>query len=220
MKVIVLVSTLLFLSSLCSPLEAEDGWHSGVVVLKNHEVINGELKHDWRHNVIQVKRGERTEAYSAFQVALFYFHDERLKAVRKYVSLPFEARSHAFVDVFFEEVIRGEMSMLRKENPGYNWNQPTPDRDIYTTSGKIIDDYNYHHALSFDYFYSVKGRLMPMEDFEDELMASLSHSETDRISRFIAQNSIDLSKVGDQVRVIRFYNKSRSSSQRIFLETL
>lgn len=220
MKVIVLVSTLLFLSSLCSSLKAEDGWHSGVVVLKNHEVINGELKHDWRHNVIQVKRDDRTEAYSAFQVALFYFHDERLKAVRKYVSLPYEARPHAFVDVFFEEVVRGEISMLRKENPGYNWNQQAPDRDIYTPSGKIIDDYNYHYALSFDYFYSVKGRLMPMEDFREEFMASLSHTEVDRINHFIAENSIDLSKVADQVRVIRFYNKSRPSSQSISLETL
>ncbi|GEM_PF-3057215 len=193
---------------------AEDGWYEGVAVLKDHSVINGELRLNPALNILQVKSDGKMLALPAFKVDLFYINDTQFNMVRKYLSMPYNFRNDLNADVFFEQVLNGKVKLLRKERSDFSVEDLTLERDVYTSSGILISDSKYQHVMSFNYFFKIGDRIFTSAHFEKIFLNGLNSEEFKKVDNFIAQNSLNINDLADQMQIIEFYNDDKLNKNR------
>lgn len=202
-------------SMMYSRVIAENRWSNGVVVLKDHTVINGEIKLNPKLNLLQLKNEAGLLTFTAFQVDLFYFHDEEFQVIRKYISSRYEEKNRFYRDVFFEEIIKGEVSLLRREKTVFSGTSEVLEEEVYSANGYVVDDFQYQHAMSFDYFYKSKDLVIPVERFSNDLLQELDISSRGQLRKFIEGENLNVHKFCDQIELIKFYNKNEESFEEL-----
>lgn len=193
---------------------AEGKWHQGVVILKTDKVLTGEVNYNGQLSIIRLKDGDRIKSFSAFQVAAFNFHDEELGLVRKFISIPFKLSDSRFSDTFFEQIIKGEVSLLRKKKSFHNETPHTEDQ-VYSVNGYTINNFQYQHAMSFDYYFEKDGHVVHSDRFKRMLLPVLISPDSE-LSRFIDEKRLNVHKVYDQILIVKHYNELRKNEPEIF----
>lgn len=203
--------TVLFMLIAFSAL-ADNEWFDGVVVLKDDQVLIGQVKHNSQLNIVQVKDDEKMKTFSAYQVAKFSFNDTQLGFIRRFVSVPYEQESKNFSDAFFEVIIQGEIRLLRRAKAYVNGDVANESQEVYNVNGYTINNFQYQHAMSFDYFFQVDGQVVPSDKFKRMLLPDIRDSYNNAVAQFIDDNHLNIHKIYDQVLIIRYYNKIYSSN--------
>lgn len=210
-KSVFLLAFLFFFSFSAS---AEKKWNDGVVVLKDNTVLTGELLMDSDLNLLQVKHEGKVQTFAAYKVELFYFYDQDLAVLRKHISLPYSINGNIFKNVFYEEIIKGEISLLRKES--FNTSETTLEENVYTSQGHMIDNNRFQEILSYDYFYSLDNEIVHSKKFEKDLFPLLEvNFNNEGLKNHISQNNLRTYKLYDQIQIIKYLNESFTPDKQL-----
>lgn len=92
-----------------------DSWYLGKIKLKDSTTLSGRINYQLKYNVLMHKSQGQTKTYTANIVDYFEVQDKDFKKVKRYHSIPVKIRENKVIPEFFEVVIRGNMTLLKRE---------------------------------------------------------------------------------------------------------
>ena len=199
----------LFLTAVAINCQAKEMWYEGVIILKNNEVHVGQVAMHQKHDIVNLKQGDRQFSFSAYQVASFCIHDEEFGIVRKFKSFPYEEHEGRYTDMFFEVVINKEVVLLRKQNKYSARNYEIMEVGLQTNYSRFVTNY--------DYFFEYKGIITPSNRFKREFKPILDIMLKEKLDVFIKDNGLNMNRTYDQIIVVRFFNKLVETEGASFL---
>jgi hypothetical protein len=165
---------------------AQQEWVSGSVVLKDNEVLVGEISKRPVHELILVNSQEGIKVLPANHISYYRFYDEQENINRQFLSVKSNDifGSHRF----YEIVIQGKVKVLRK----------------YHKRSEFME---LHEAKDFDYFVLLDEQLIPLTSFKRKILPRLQSQHPVEISAFLSMNKLELQSMKVAFEIIHFYNK-------------
>ena len=200
---IVALSSLLCVNS----SSAAEKWSDGVIVLKDNQVLVGEVLYNPEYEAIQIKSDDKIQTFSAFLVRSFNFYDNSNKILRRFISQKYTQHPGYSLDQFFEIIISDEISLWRKKSNYVN--SSVRSNDKYDQKPEQIRDY--------DFYFSYKGKIVKSEKFKKELRPLINVTLKNEIDGFIKENGLSQFRTYDQIVIVRFFNKISGSQEKKLL---
>lgn len=189
-KVLIIVFCLLTVNySIAESIE----WHSGVVVLRSNEVLNGELALHPQHDLVLFRQGDQVSVYPAHRILSVYYYDAKFNINRKFTSIQQEATSFASFRLF-EIVLMGEISVVRRAMPA---------------ALASLDD-----AKEYHYFVRSGNELVAARKFRSKVYHKLLESSA-MLQQYIKEKKLDPASTADIIQIVDFYNQHQPSENAI-----
>lgn len=93
----------------------EDTWYLGKIKLKDGTTLSGRISYRLKYNVLMHKNKGKIKTYTANLVEYFDVQDKDFKETKRYHSIPVKIRENTIVPEFFEVIIRGDMTLLKRQ---------------------------------------------------------------------------------------------------------
>lgn len=169
-------------------------WKEGVVILTNQEVRRGKLHYDHLHDLVLLRlEGQQTViALTARQVHSLRYYDPQDNIIHDFLVIDQHPRLPYSVRTFYEVVTTGEVLYLRKRNR-CPLRPPTRENA---------------HTVAYDYFAYHQGRLVRAHHFGKELLPQLTQDDPSLV-RYIDDNHLRAYDIGDQIRLIEYFNQQQ-----------
>ena len=156
-------------------------WYNGVIVLSNEVVLCGQVAVHANHDIVLYKSGEKVDVYPAHRVLNIFFYDQRAAINRKFISVA-QYRQNIEEYKLYEVVLRGELTVLRKEK-------------MYARS----------QHNDFAYYIKYKDKILPLKQFRNKIFPSM-RSNND-LSLFMKREHLNPNLAKDAILLIEFYNE-------------
>ncbi|HEX5112858.1 MAG TPA: hypothetical protein VFV79_08430 [Saprospiraceae bacterium] len=167
-------------------------WYEGVVVLADQHVLTGQVAVHPRQNIIIFRSGDQQTVYPAHKIQNVFYYDEQFNINRKFVSIANRDHGYAKYELY-EIVLRGEVSVLRKE--------------------RIHLDLN--DQLDFSYFVLYQDEVLPIKQFNKKVYPHLMDYDSFTFSRFIEREHLNPNSLRDAISMIKYYNRMVSHSSSL-----
>ncbi len=168
-------------------------WYGGSVVLSSGKVITGEISVEPLHDIILVQDGDKRIVYPAHKVKSVFYYDSTANINRRLISVK-ESNPVRVHYRFFEVVVNGEVSLLRRQ----------------TAKGTRLSD-----ADDFQYSVYYKNELVPLRKFSRTIYPQLRKAVHPRLENFIAVNKLGTNTDVNSIRIIEYYNLLMRSEDAI-----
>lgn len=161
-------------------------WVDGVVVLKTETVLNGRVSFDVRHDVIlfEGNRDHSRSVYPAYQVSSLHYYDDRESINRRFISICDSTAPRPYPS-FYEIVLQGEVTLLRKQHL----------RAFRTTD-----------PIDYDYYTWFDEELIPIHKFRRQVYPDLRASAAAQLDNFILESGAFANNDINAIRIIEYYN--------------
>ncbi|HEX5171809.1 MAG TPA: hypothetical protein VFW11_21670 [Cyclobacteriaceae bacterium] len=167
-------------------------WYEGAVVLADQQVLTGQVAVHPRQNIIMFRSGDQQTVYPAHKIQNVFYYDEQFNINRKFVSIANRDHGYAKYELY-EIVLRGEVSVLRKE--------------------RIHLDLN--DQLDFNYFVMYQDEVLPIKQFNKRVYPHLIDCDSFTFSRFIEREHLNPNSLRDAISMIKYYNRMVSHSSSL-----
>ncbi|CAD5293072.1 MULTISPECIES: hypothetical protein [unclassified Imperialibacter] len=184
---------------------ADQKWSQGVVVLTSGEVKVGLLQYHPKWNAVSFKKEEKELAVQTFpanKLSQFSFFDDHIEVWRRFYTYISNKRGFN-QPVFYEVVIKGDFSLLRKEKPIEPMYQ-----DGASSASSINERMIWEQVAGFDFFLSHNSNIVPLGSFKKYIKEEGLFEELDNfadIHRLSWRESYDI------VMMINYLNCSSGS---------
>ena len=169
-------------------------WSEGVLVLRDHQVLVGEVVIEPALNVVLFRAEGSSTFYATEKVDYVVFHDPIAGLNRMFLARQSSGPSHPSTELY-EVVLRGPLSVLRK---------PKGSRV------PALTDVN-----SFDY-YIVSGEsveLVKLSQFNRKVLPIIeSHFSKTQLKEIVRAQKLNLGRMSDTIRLIQYYNDWSTST--------
>ena len=172
-----------------------DSWYLGKVKLKDSITLSGRISYQLKYNVLMYKNDGKINTYTANLVDYFEVQDKDFKNVKRYYSIPVKIRENKEIQQFFEVVIRGEMSLLKRE-------EQVRKRMGKRTVVTIVDRFYYMDSSGF------VQNLVPTK----KNILRLMDTHAREVSEFMEDLDLNPSKSAHLKQLFIFYNSLNQSS--------
>ena len=159
-------------------------WYNGSVVLTSGDVISGKMVVEPSLDVLLVEQNNVRAVYSAHKIKSFYYYDEFSDINRRFISLQDKSTLYNHHQ-FFEIVVQGEVSVLRKQKT----------RFLHPSD-----------ALDFTYYVTYRNDLMLLKKFGRKVYPQLKTS-MERLEDFVWSNRLRAYDSSNSIRIIEYYNR-------------
>lgn len=176
-------------------------WNKGAMVLEDQQVLRGEFCVQAVYDLVLFRNGKAVNVYPAHTFRSLHVYDQKADINRRYVS-HVSAEEGLAVRRIYEVVLYGEISVLRRQK-------------VSTAHSPELSD-----AFDFNYFIVSKDGTYFLHQFRERVFPGMVEHGGEEISTFIKLNKLDPNRESDAVRLIRFFNKNRSTSLMINGESL
>ncbi|MEQ9438774.1 MAG: hypothetical protein RIG62_06980 [Cyclobacteriaceae bacterium] len=201
-------STLILLFSIisCTFASTQTSWSSGIIITHEHQLLKGELRYDYAHDLVMFreKKDAPLQTFTAFQISSFRYFDEQEDLMHYFKSFEFHPTTYATLPVFFEIVVSGEVSYLRKRNPYPYFENKSEHRYSFKSGPRISP-----HILCYDYYVYLDGQIIRSSRFNKEVMPHLEDQNI-AIRSHIKENKLRTYDVRDQIQLIQYTNEQLS----------
>lgn len=198
---------LLAFSLISGNLIGKSNWEPGVVYLQNKEALKGKIFFNQQLDLVQCEVDGKIKTFAPNQVRLFQFYDQDLAANRVYTPVdenyPYYRRLS-----FYEVLVTGEITLLRKER--YAVKELQPEFDSHLGREAFIQKSAKEPVRVFDYFIFYDNRIDKIRNFENETM-TLMFDQIEAVKKFIKSEKLNTEKVNDQIIVLEYYNKLKGN---------
>lgn len=171
-------------------------WNPGVIVLEDEQVLEGDLKYDYKNGVIQCKEAGKIKAFSSHGVTSFYFINGSTNILQRFVSVEQKMGENYRRKEFFEIVLEGELTLLRQRNKSAD-----PVRKGHTPS----TDNMTHHILCYDYYVFYQGEMVKINKFKKNVVPMMKDKKRE-IVNYADKKNLKLYYLMDQISLISYYN--------------
>jgi len=162
-------------------------WSQGVVVMVDGEVRQGEVVFQFAEIVLLRSEGE-VNVLPANKVQSFRYYDQKENINRNFVSTQPIGKPAAF----YEIVVFGEVSVVRKFKPNVLYNKEHSDKN------------------GFDYFVRIQNELVTLKHFRTKVYPTLIE-HFHGLPFAISERRLNPNYAGDAIQIIQIYNKETSA---------
>lgn len=168
-------------------------WNEGVIVLTDGRVKQGAVAFQVSEILLFTVNGELT-VYTANKIQSFRYFDAKANINRKFVSL---SSGNERVKIFYELVVVGKVSVLRKFKTNNINGQHNSDKD------------------DFNYFVRCKNDLYHLSQFRTKVYPSLISTAGELILSQIKVKHLNPNLDADAIQIVELFNKITESSQLV-----
>jgi hypothetical protein len=169
-------------------------WFQGSVVLKSKSVLRGEISVKHGYDVVFFRVADQVSVIPAFKIAYLNIYDEELEAHRRFVSLNIglgAARSHQF----FELLVEGEVSILRKQ---------------------LTLWYSLHLDLTdYEYYVLYDEEIEALHKFRKKVYPALLAKSDGALESYVKENKLSAKTLTDIIDISSYYNTYSSTKFQI-----
>ena len=161
-------------------------WFQGSVVLKSKSVLRGEISMKNGYDVVFFRVSDQVSIIPAFKIAYLNLYDEKMEAQRRFVSLNIgvgAGRSHQF----FELLVDGEVSILRKE---------------------LTLWYSIHLDMTdYEYYVLYDEEIHALHKFKKQIYPALLKKSDGALASYVKLNHLSPKSMQDIVDISAYYNE-------------
>ncbi len=170
-------------------------WYTGEITLRNNQVLLCEYNYDPFTDLLQVKEDNRVKILNARQIQSFAYFDDSNNTQRYFVSMFFGNRFRSN-RVFFEKVLDGELTLLRR------YKSATIARRARNEAEEIwYDSRNY-----YNYYIYNEEKLTSFHDFKKKGFGQIIAEYKQALESFIHRRKLNLNTQRGAFLVINQYN--------------
>ncbi|WP_277479163.1 hypothetical protein [Catalinimonas alkaloidigena] len=174
-------------------------WNWGKILLKEGNVLEGEIQHDLDQNVVLLKKEGVVKAFSVYNVNYFKVIDEDRGMIRNFYSMPYEQNGHErlmFFELVFEDgfVLFSRESKVAKKHAQL---KKVPYVQDGTYDSSLVKVSNYYLFMPDGTFQAIHTDFSSIVD-----SLSLNKEEKKEMRQFILQNDLDLNDRSDFIKVL------------------
>ncbi len=172
----------IFLTSALIVSGQPDAWRTGSVVLRNDQVLTGDILLHVHFNTLVLKSNDRVSVLNTLQVSSFRFYDPTVNVNRQFLTVNGKDKRSA---AFYELVVQGEIRLVRK---------------LKLHRAQSPDDRN-----DFNYFIMDNQKLTPLREFKKNILPMLITSAP-QLKDWIDKERLNLNEGKSAVLIIKEYN--------------
>ena len=202
-----LISALLVL---IGPGSEDYEWHDGSIVTSSGQVLVGKFAIVYDYETILFKKKRGHKVIPAFKITSFRYFDSEKNINRKFIVVARKKRQKLHHE-FFEIVSQGEIEVVRRRYKRYQLLQEPKTEDLMFSSKE--DKEMYEEVTGHDYYTIWKNELVPIVHFQYKLLPEIIDQHEGKLQEFIEISELDLTRLGDCVRVVSFYNDLEKARQ-------
>ncbi len=165
-------------------------WYSGVVVLKNKEILTGKVSVNQTHNLLLFQHGEKIMVYAAHKILSIRYFDEKANINRKFISIQ-RKKNQVNIHRLFELVLLGDISIIRE-----------PCSEFL---------YSEDEATGYRYYLRWREEIVPLRKFKSLFYSRLIGS-SELLAGFIHQNKLNANYTSDIIKILQFHNIEQSGN--------
>lgn len=179
--------------SLFSSAMADSGWYRGSVVLRDREVLVGEIQYTPAYDAVFLRNEGRVQTFNSNQVGSFYFFDEDAGINRRFISI--DRSAEAKPAKIMEVVITGKVGVLRTVHCPLKNSSPG--------------------ARDYDYYFLTNHHLVALYRFRSKLYPSLCANPGFR--DYVRGKGLNPNGNADAIRIIAYYNSLTAPAPTVAL---
>ncbi len=186
-------------------------WQPGMVILNDQSILKGNISYDYRHDLVMHRAHGKTKTFTTRQVHSFCYFDQDTRIMHQYLALSNAYGHHAYgrydqKKAFFEIVLEGDISYLRKHNPYRSIDSNRPQRLAVTAHASMSS-----HVVGYNYFVYYNKHLFKATAFNKKVLPLL-RAKNEHVTAYIKKEKLRTYDVGDQIVLIEHLNKQARST--------
>jgi hypothetical protein len=172
---------------------ASEEWNRGVVFLNSNETVYGDINYNQDFEIVQCKTKHGIKAFSTFNAHSFRYFDKE-SAVYRFFKVYEERKGYYKKKIFYEVVLEGYVSMLRRK------------KYIIPTNSYLIINDTPSEEKDYDYYLSAEGRVRDLRKFKRFILNDLMKDKKTEIMSFVKDQKLEMYFLRDQILIVDFYN--------------
>lgn len=171
-------------------------WHDGKIVLETGDTLRGQVKYDFKQDLIQFTNRKGTvEALTARKVLFCEIFDKTVGQYRQFYSLPYNTTSGYRTPIFFELIGEGKLTVLSRERLE---NQTTSSPYYYGNMSRVV-------LVNKYYMLKENGDITDFSVRKADFLQLLG-KHADHINDYMKDNRLKLDEKQDLTKIIQYYN--------------
>ena len=163
-------------------------WEPGVIHLDG-ESIHGEVNYNPKMEVVFCKKDGRIQTFSAHTVQHFEIYDKEAELIRIFSSMDAEGMGFQTKKVFYEIVVEGNLTLLRKGMPA---RKPRPSGKYHRVQNRIAEA-KQKAEIVYSYYVYQDDAIKEIKHIRKQVLP-LMHEQQGEMHQFIETNNLDLNK--------------------------
>jgi hypothetical protein len=166
-------------------------------VFNSQSAVQGEVRYDWRADVVQYRRSGRIYTYSTHLLHSFSFFDPQLNAIRYFEAVPVQKGRSA--RTFYEVMVDGSLKLIRRPNQMVGFGvpvnlMPAEDSDLaFQLSG-------------YTWYVYTEGKLVNMRNFRGKIWPVMKSQFGVELKKFTDDYGVNPHTLTGKFRLINQYN--------------
>ncbi|MEM9671108.1 MAG: hypothetical protein AAF992_00840 [Bacteroidota bacterium] len=181
----------------------QTSWSTGVITTNDNSLLQGEVSYNYAHDIVMFRKSAEAtvKTFSARDIASFRYYDEQQKVVHYYKTFTSQYGEFAPRLGFFEIVVSGDVSYLRKHNR-MAYYDGTDERHFAVKKSARISP----HLLCYDYYVLLEDEIIRAKRFKKEVLPWLMEQNI-AISDHMKENRLSPSFIDHQIQLVQYANK-------------
>ncbi len=177
-------------------------WSSGLIITTDDAILQGEIRYNYAYDIVMYRSNEEAnlQTFSTSHVTSFRYYDKEQDRVRYFQKYTYQKSEHIAQPAFFEVVLLGNISYLRKHNGATYFDATDSRRFAVKRSDRVSPE-----VMCYDYYVQLNGEIIRARKFKREVLPWLL-SQNIAIKDHMRQHGLRSSHVDDQIRLIQYAN--------------
>jgi len=198
MKILIALVLVLTFSPAISQNFPWEKWYNGKVYFENEQTIEGPIKYDLDHELINVQVNGQIQTYTASTLSNFEIINSGISRI--FYAFPFVTSNKYESPKLFEVIVVGEfITLLSRERiivenlPSYNF---------YTNS----NIYNTETKVGYDYFFLFPSGKIAQIKPDEKAIHTLFPEKNSEIGKFVRSENISPQNKESLMALVEYYN--------------
>lgn len=178
-------------------------WSDGVITTNENHLLQGEISYNYAHDIVMFRKEPeaRISTFSARDISSFRYFDETQKVVHYYKTFTYQPSEFSVRPAFFEIVVLGDVSYLRKHNRATYFDETDQRRFAVKKSSRISP-----HVQCYDYFVMLGDKIIRSRRFKKDVLPWLLEQNI-AVADHMKKNQLSASLVDHQIRLVQYANE-------------
>ncbi len=181
----------------------QTAWSSGVIVTADEQILQGEIRYNYAYDIVMYRENADAslQTFSTNQITSFRYYDEKQDRVRYFHKYTYRESDYITRPGFFEVVLSGNISYLRKHNGVTYFDATDSRRFAVKRSGRTSPD-----VVCYDYYVQLNGEIIRARQFKREVLPWLLNQNI-AVKDHMKEHGLRSGYVDDQIRLVRYANE-------------
>ncbi|MEM9832361.1 MAG: hypothetical protein AAF944_17145 [Bacteroidota bacterium] len=181
----------------------QTAWSFGVIVIDDDQILQGEIRYNYAHDLVMYRKNADAtlQIFSTNRIHSFRYYDDEQDRVRYFRKYTFRENEYITRPGFFEVVLSGNVSYLRKHNGTAYFDATDSRRFAVKRSGRVSPE-----VICYNYYVQLNGEIIQAKLFKRKVLPWLLKQNI-AVKDHMKKHGLRSSYVDDQIRLLRYANQ-------------